>query len=175
MKSSQEEMKWLKNCYVEDGEDIQEIFKDVETWLESWFDYIKPWNEDIVIGQRFTWMRCAGIPLHARNESFFRTIMGCLGTYMDEYENTRNKKRLDVARIRVRTSTLQLVMRTMRIKINGKIFVIRMIKELFVENEHKKFEKEAKGNMVEEKEEDKSSEESVFSQYDAVELEYSDE
>ncbi|KAK7266808.1 hypothetical protein RIF29_19464 [Crotalaria pallida] len=48
-------------------------------------------------------------------------------------DNTKSKWRLDVARIRVRTSALEQIISTTRIQINSKIFAIRLMEECFVE------------------------------------------
>lgn len=46
--------------------------------------------------------------------------------------NTQQKWRLDIARILIRTSSLELVHRLIKVCVNGLLFSIRMVKEPFM-------------------------------------------
>ncbi|KAK7243673.1 hypothetical protein RIF29_38482 [Crotalaria pallida] len=121
-----------------EGEDFKEILKDSEELLSNWFVYVKPWDEEDIAGYRISWLRCAGIPLHAWNDTFFKTLVSKFGTFLKADTETRERTKLDVARIQVKTSTQGFINIVQRIMINGRIFGVRIMEECLVQDNTKK-------------------------------------
>ncbi|KAK7255912.1 hypothetical protein RIF29_29340 [Crotalaria pallida] len=122
-----------------EGEEIMEILKDTEEVFSNWFVYIKPWEENDIAGYRITWLNCGGIPLQAWNESFFKVLTSKFGSFLKTDNETRDRSRIDIARIQIKTSAQGFINTVLRIMINGKIFGIRIMEESLVQSNPKKY------------------------------------
>ncbi|KAK7255420.1 hypothetical protein RIF29_28829 [Crotalaria pallida] len=116
-----------------EGEDLMELVKEFEETFSNWFEYIKPWGEEDIAGYKFTGLSCAGISLHAWNDIFFSTLVSSFEIFVKADKVTKDRTRLDVARILVKTSSQEFINKVQRIMINDKIFGIRMMEERLVQ------------------------------------------
>lgn len=92
-----------------EGEDFLEFVKDYEDLVETWFYDIKPWSPGQVATERETWIRCQGVLLHAWTWKFFEMIVTSFGRFVSLDSNTMNMKRLDMARVLVRTTSWEAI------------------------------------------------------------------
>lgn len=116
-----------------EGEDFLEFVKDYEDLVETWFYDIKPWSPGQVATEREAWIRCQGVPLHAWTWQFFEMIVTSFGRLVSLDSHTMNMKRLDVARVLVRTTSWEAINRVTKVSINGNIFSLRLLEEPFHE------------------------------------------
>jgi hypothetical protein len=109
--------------------EVEELVGSV-WWWSTWFDRFELWSPESVSSQRYTWLRCYGVPLHAWGEALFRTIGFKFGTFVDTDQPTKLLRRGDVARISITTEKLQLIDSSVSITVMGRKFVIRVLEEL---------------------------------------------
>ncbi|GAU42921.1 hypothetical protein TSUD_283440 [Trifolium subterraneum] len=114
----------------EDGE-IQALLEDAQEWLNQWFREICPWKPEDVDTDRIVWLRVYGIPAHAWNDSFFAQVSKPWGTLMNEDDVTNKKLSMDVARLLIRTSCQKPVDEFIDVKINNKVFHLRVIEDSY--------------------------------------------
>lgn len=67
---------------MEEGEDFLEFVKVYEDLFEKWFSELRPWSPGEISKQRYAWVRCQGMPLHAWGEAFFQKIVTLFGRYV---------------------------------------------------------------------------------------------
>lgn len=48
-----------------DGENLKELLNDAQSILQNWFSEIYPWSPREVAKERFAWVRCKGVAIHA--------------------------------------------------------------------------------------------------------------
>ncbi|GKV02932.1 hypothetical protein SLEP1_g15306 [Rubroshorea leprosula] len=89
----QEEYEWLDKSFV-----------GTVHSLGQWFEEIKPWTPTTVATERFAWIRCLGLPLHAWKLKYFQSFGNLWGTFVSLDDSTSGKKRLDAARFLISTS-----------------------------------------------------------------------
>lgn len=69
--------------------------------------------------------------MHAWSNEFFEQIAGSFRRFVSTDFNTMNMKRLDVARMLIRTSSWEAINRIVKVQINGVFFTIRILEEPF--------------------------------------------
>lgn len=116
-----------------EGEDLEELINNTGGFLENWFNRIVKWSPMEVPRERYTWIRCQGIPLHAWTAEFFESIVSSLGRFitLDDNTFTFNMKRFDMARIQILASSPDAVHKVQQARINGLLYSIRIVEELF--------------------------------------------
>lgn len=116
---------------VEEGEDFVEFVKDEIDMFERWFNDLSVWALEHVTKERYVWIRCQGILIHAWGEDFLRTIVSSVGRYVCVDFPTVKKQRLDVARILVQVSSAGAISKLINVRINGVVFSIKLVEEPF--------------------------------------------
>jgi hypothetical protein len=114
----------------EEGE-VEALMEDAKEWLEQWFTEIRPWSPDDVDLERSIWLRIFGVPIHAWNLNFFTQVVKPWGTFIKADDGTMKKTTMDVARIMIRTSCQLVVDEFIDVKINGKIFHLRILEDSY--------------------------------------------
>ncbi|GKV50537.1 hypothetical protein SLEP1_g57238 [Rubroshorea leprosula] len=117
----------LMNC--EDKEELKELVESAKDWLGQWFVDIKRWTPQMVATERFVWLNCYGVPLHAWGPDFFISIANLWGNFITLDESTSSKKRFDVTRFLISTSETGLISKTLTDKINGHMYCIKCKEE----------------------------------------------
>lgn len=85
-------------------EPIKKVIGRFDEWSGFWFDWCREWKHIDVNQNRIIWTRWTGVPLHAWNFRFFSLVSSKIGRFVEMDENTRSRKRLDAARIKISTS-----------------------------------------------------------------------
>jgi hypothetical protein len=114
----------------EEGE-VQALMVDAKGWLDQWFVDIRPWSPDDIDVERTIWLRIYGVPIHAWNHNFFMQIVKPWGTFINADDGTKKKTTMDVARLMIRTSCQQVVDEFIDVKINGKIYHLRVLEDSY--------------------------------------------
>ncbi|KAK7243757.1 hypothetical protein RIF29_38568 [Crotalaria pallida] len=81
--------------------------------------------------KRHAWLRIHGVPIHAWERDFFRSVSSAFGSLERLDMNTELRRRYDVARILISTSNTDFINRSMKIKINDDVFSIKIEEEPF--------------------------------------------
>lgn len=98
---------------VEEGEDFHELVKDVNGLFETWFCDVRPWSQKEIAKEWYAWIRCQGVPLHV---GFFEKVVAGLGRYVTMDSTTMAKKRFDMAKVMVQTTSLEPVSKLVKVK-----------------------------------------------------------
>ncbi|GKV01045.1 hypothetical protein SLEP1_g13643 [Rubroshorea leprosula] len=118
----------------EDSEELKNLVETGRDWPAQWFTDTKPWNPELVAAERFTWLRCQGVPLHIWKSSFFETVANLFGKFISLDNSTIKKSRLDVAKILVMTPSQANIQRVIKVKARESTFQIRISEESGIDN-----------------------------------------
>ncbi|CAL0299917.1 unnamed protein product [Lupinus luteus] len=102
----------------EEGE-IESLLRDEKEWFSTHFSSIHRWKPTDVAQDRFLWIRCYGIPLHAWEEDFFKKLGSLFGKFIGIDDRTRYKRSLEFCRLLISTNSRALVDKKLQIQING--------------------------------------------------------
>lgn len=119
-------------CFLEEQEEgeIKCMIEEDKEWIASWFSEIRPWSPKDVDNERVTWMRCYGLPCHAWNSKMFSFIASTVGVFEREDDETKNLKRMDMARFLVRTKYSLVINETVNIEINNHVYSIKLVEDM---------------------------------------------
>ncbi|KAF1862688.1 hypothetical protein Lal_00013449 [Lupinus albus] len=106
----------------EEGE-LESFIKDEPEWFNSRFRVLHKWEPRDVALERFTWIRCYGVPLQIWEENFFHNLASLFGTYLGQNVCTRSKHTLEIP-------TYATVNKTIRVKIDNFDYDIRVVEDL---------------------------------------------
>lgn len=141
-----------------EGEDFEELAKDAESMLKDWFIDITKWSPQEVAKQRYTWIRCQGVPLHAWKGDFFEYVVSGIGRYVSMDTMTASKRRLDIARVLIQTSSWETVNSVVKIRVNGIVFSVRPVEEPFTDPYLSSINRRFQGHVQSSSEEESGSE-----------------
>ncbi|XP_058725583.1 uncharacterized protein LOC131596865 [Vicia villosa] len=118
-------------CLLEDRLEgaIQSWLADEEEWVKRWFKEVRPWNPSDVDKERITWIHCYGVPCHAWLPDVFRKILTPVGNFLCADDNTRQKTKMDVARVLVKTGDPKAILEDIEVIINGESFVVNLVED----------------------------------------------
>lgn len=112
----------------EDGA-VARVAKAHEMWWRGMFLSVKKWSPQCVAGKRRLWLKVFGIPLHVWDEELFKAIGNFFCEFLDFDEDTIGRRRLDFARINVRTSRRGLIDEEIRIRVMGPVHKLWVVEE----------------------------------------------
>jgi hypothetical protein len=110
------------------GEEIHGPFCKKGWWGGLLFD-IRRWTPNLVSSKRLLWVNMFGVPPHAWGESTFLTLANRCGRYISMDANTKNRNRLDVARVKIEAPILGFVDHIMKLVVHGAAFQVRIVEE----------------------------------------------
>ncbi|CAI8615089.1 unnamed protein product [Vicia faba] len=116
---------------VHEDEDMQSLINDAKEFFQHWFVKLDEWYPEAVMKDRYTWIRIYGIPVHAWNRSFFEKLCATMGKLISVDKVTEEKRRFDFARCLVRTISMETINKLVRVMVNGRIFLMKMVEEAF--------------------------------------------
>ncbi|KAL6573832.1 hypothetical protein OROHE_001374 [Orobanche hederae] len=111
----------------QEGKDIS--LEDTDEWRDHWFSWIRRWREEDVKQRRVAWTNWFGIPLHIWNMNFFNIASTRVGSIIEVDEKTKNKERLDLARIKMSVPIRYTLNKCLVIKVDGVDYRIRVVEE----------------------------------------------
>jgi len=66
--------------FCSDGDEtVKSMVEEHKEWFESIFDSIIPWDNDIVVADKFIWVCIRGLPLHFWSRRCFGKYCGHAG------------------------------------------------------------------------------------------------
>ncbi|XP_057426433.1 uncharacterized protein LOC130719847 [Lotus japonicus] len=113
----------------DDDEALKEVLKDKEGWIGDMFEELNPWSPHIYSDFRISRVRCTGIPLHFWNMECFNLLVSEFGTLVGLDEATSSFKRLEFARLKVRTTSENPISWFKKLNLNGKEYGVRFQEE----------------------------------------------
>lgn len=116
-----------------EGEEFEDFVKNYEDLLETWFYDIRGWSPELVAKEREVWVMCQGVPIQTWSCEFFEMVVSSLGRYISMDFSTINGKRFDVAKVLIKTTSWEPIIRMFKVRVNGLFFNIRVIEEPFLE------------------------------------------
>ncbi|WJX81141.1 hypothetical protein P8452_64061 [Trifolium repens] len=109
--------------------ELEEVMRCNKVWWDKCFSKIIPWSPNLVSESRETWIQIFGIPLHAWDESCFKSVAGRFGVFLDFDEATIAKHRLDMARVKLRTVRRVLIDTVVQLSVMGSTFDVWVVEE----------------------------------------------
>ncbi|GKV16349.1 hypothetical protein SLEP1_g27004 [Rubroshorea leprosula] len=104
--------------YIEDDGEVTNFLKEGGEWMAN----VRPWGIKDVTQKRFTWIRCHGVPLNIWNEENFIKIGSVCGRVVLVDHNTLSKKRMDVGRILISRTSIENIVKILKIKVGNEFF-----------------------------------------------------
>jgi len=95
----------------------------------SMFYSIEKWNPGIHTGFRLTWVQVWGIPRQAWDPKHFRHTLAAMGDLVELDDDTEEKRRLDRARVLVKTPWRPTINHTVDVHINGECFKVFVVED----------------------------------------------
>ena len=102
--------------------------EDKEGWGDV-FNSLEPWNSQLRVGSRLTWVHCWGIPLIAWDMQHIKKIVASIGEMVDADDDVEELKKLDMARILIRTSWKPLIQHIVNVHIQGESYEVHIVEE----------------------------------------------
>lgn len=98
-------------------------------WWNVYFKEMKMWKPHMVATKRMVWVKIFGLPLHVWEEDTFKQIGAQFGVFLDFDDATINRKRLDVARVKILTDRLGWLNEVVDITVVGVNFRVSVVEE----------------------------------------------
>ncbi|KAE9587311.1 hypothetical protein Lalb_Chr23g0272311 [Lupinus albus] len=118
---------------------MEALINEEHEWFQNRFVVLRKWEPMDVPLERYSWLRCYGILLHAWEENLFKNIASLFGSFLGLDHWTRFNKRLEFSRIFVAIPPLVTVDNVVRLLINKTPFDIKVIEERGIGwDQHKK-------------------------------------
>ena len=99
-----------------------------EGWADLFYS-IEKWNPKLRPGFRLAWLQCWGIPLVAWDTLHIKHIVSGIGEVVDVDDKVEERRRLDVARILIKTSWKPWIQHTVHVRIKGEMFLVHVAEE----------------------------------------------
>jgi hypothetical protein len=112
------------------SQSIKEAVAANVKWWEGWFRSILEWSPDLFLDRRAVWLMCRGVPLHAWDESLFRSIADRFGSFIELDPSTANRRKLDIARVKISSSKMESIDTVINIVVMGKTYQIWVVEEM---------------------------------------------
>lgn len=110
-------------------DDADNLINGGTTGGSSVLSSISRWNPRLRVGCRLTWIQCWGIPIQAWNQNFISQIVADVGELMDLDDSVEEKRRLDRARVLVKTTRRPLIQHTVEVQIGEEQFMVQIAEE----------------------------------------------
>ncbi|GKV01589.1 hypothetical protein SLEP1_g14135 [Rubroshorea leprosula] len=112
-----------------DKDEIKDLVETTPEWLGQWFEEVKPWAPSTVAKERFVWIRCQGVPIHAWGPEFFSSIGAVWGKVISLDDSTSKKIRFDIGRFLISTPIMEFISKSMNITVNGMPYSVKVMEE----------------------------------------------
>ncbi|KAI8524293.1 hypothetical protein RHMOL_Rhmol13G0139200 [Rhododendron molle] len=110
-------------------ESLNEFLKDETKVLSKWFTSVQAWDNQKIPPSKCVWISCYGVPLNAWCSSTFIEIGKLWGDEIKLDELTEKFIAFDKGRMFIITDYLDCINEVVHIKINGVIFLVKVIED----------------------------------------------
>ena len=87
-----------------------------------------PWSP--AIHHTVSWVQCWGIPLVAWDKKYIQQIVTAIGDLLDVDDNIEDVRRVDRARVLIRTPWSPAIHHTVSVDIGGEAYQVQVVEEL---------------------------------------------
>ncbi|GLU14925.1 hypothetical protein SLE2022_314650 [Rubroshorea leprosula] len=108
---------------------FKEYMMDNKELFDLWFDSIQPWIETPFQSCRLVWLCISGVSLKAWNDRCFAMIGGLVGEVVMIHDDTRRKAILCDGKVLVLHSVESKVSKCIKMKVDERIYEIRVVEE----------------------------------------------
>ncbi|WJX23811.1 hypothetical protein P8452_12998 [Trifolium repens] len=108
--------------------DLQKVFNSSQSWRGA-LENVTPWSPNKIPVRRDIWVNIYGVPLQCWGETLFRMITEEFGAFLFMDAETRNKSRMDVARVKLSCPLLGTIDRVIPVVVQGCSLAIRVVEE----------------------------------------------
>ncbi|KAL7212078.1 hypothetical protein ACSBR2_014862 [Camellia fascicularis] len=113
-------------------EELKANICKIKEWFKNWNQFVMEWNLEFHIQQeRCVWLRCYGIPLNIWNRNTLNNIGSMWGTVLDLDGDICQPKSFFHSKIKVVTSCMELINKTINLECKGKLHPILVCEEQF--------------------------------------------
>ncbi|KAF1865921.1 hypothetical protein Lal_00033383 [Lupinus albus] len=113
----------------EEDDDIEAFLEGEPAWFQSRFCVLRKWVPKDLASERFIWVRCYGVPLHAWEENFFKLLASSLGTFLGLDHWTRSHHHLEYGRFLVAIPFLASVDKSCLVRIDNIDYEVKLVEE----------------------------------------------
>ncbi|GJW74500.1 putative RNA-directed DNA polymerase, eukaryota, reverse transcriptase zinc-binding domain protein [Tanacetum coccineum] len=99
------------------------------TWLNQWFDSLKPWDDKEPFTRKLTWVCIDGLPIQGRHNRVIKPIVNKLGHILEIRRVDLNSKLIMLVKVLMLVTCSEEIKRSISISLNG----YSMFKEEFVD------------------------------------------
>lgn len=110
-------------------EDEEQIMHGGQDRSSPMFYSMEKWSPSLRTGNRLVWVHCWGIPLQAWDKKYIQQIMSVMGEMVDMDDEVEEKRRLDRARVLIKTSWRPTIQHTIHVLTADETFAVDVIKE----------------------------------------------
>ncbi|KHN05459.1 Serine carboxypeptidase-like 34 [Glycine soja] len=93
------------------------------------FYSLQKWTPALRSGHRLTWVQCWGIPIIAWDQSSIKKIVGVMGELVEFDEDVENRRRMDRARVLIKTPWKPAIQHTVHAYLGTEMFEVRILEE----------------------------------------------
>ena len=93
------------------------------------FYSLEKWKPNLYIGNRMVWIHCWGIPLQVWDKNHIRQIVGTMGDMVDVDDDVETKRRVDRARVLIRTPWPPTITHVIDVHVDGDTFKVYVAEE----------------------------------------------
>ncbi|KAG5068618.1 hypothetical protein JHK85_000995 [Glycine max] len=123
-------MKQVANMKLSQGSYAEANVMEEEdaAWSELFYS-VEKWTPQLRPGYRLTWVQCWGIPLIAWDMQHIKQIVSSIGDMVDADDDVEELRRLDRARILIKTPWKPFIQHTVNVQIRGELHVVHIVEE----------------------------------------------
>ena len=93
------------------------------------FSSIERWSPSLRAGCRLTWIQCWGFPIQSWNPKYINKIVAVMGELVDLDDLVEEKRRLDRARVLIKTLWRPLIQHTVEVVVGDEKFMVHIVEE----------------------------------------------
>uniref|UniRef100_K7M684 RRM domain-containing protein n=1 Tax=Glycine max TaxID=3847 RepID=K7M684_SOYBN len=93
------------------------------------FQSLEKWNSKVRVESRLTWVYVWGVPIQVWSPKYFRQIMAAVGEFVDMDDEAEDRRRLDRARLLIKTSRAPNIQHTIDVVMEEETFKVYVVEE----------------------------------------------
>ena len=107
----------------------QKVMEEEDAGWSDLFYSLEKWTPQLRLGYRLTWVQCWGIPLIAWDTQHIKQIVSSIGDMVDVDDDVEELRKLDRARILIKTPWKPFIQHTVNVQIRGELYVVHIVEE----------------------------------------------
>lgn len=107
----------------------RQLMDDENEGGATMFHTLDKWHPGMRPGHRLTWVHCWGIPLIAWDMQQMKKVVAGIGDLVAVDDDVEELRKLDMARILLKTPWRPLIQHTINVHIQGEIFQVHIMEE----------------------------------------------